>query len=69
MSFKQGKPAKGEIFAVNAIAQGAWVLGSWLGCTMGGLISDVRPYGLDYAWRRCSLLAGAGDQWIVFRWW
>jgi 4-azaleucine resistance transporter AzlC len=49
MSFKQGKPAKGEIFAVNAIAQGAWVLGSWLGCTMGGLISDVRPYGLDYA--------------------
>jgi predicted branched-subunit amino acid permease len=49
MSFKEGNPAKGEIFAVNAISQTAWVLGSWLGCTMGGLISDVRPYGLDYA--------------------
>ncbi len=49
MSFKAGNPAKGEIFALNITAQTAWVLGSWLGCTMGGLISDVRPYGLDYA--------------------
>lgn len=49
MSFKQGNPAKSEIFAVNSIAQTAWVLGSWLGFTMGGLIRDVRPYGLDYA--------------------
>ena len=49
MSFKAGNPAKGEILALNITAQTAWVLGSWLGCTMGGLISDVRPYGLDYA--------------------
>jgi 4-azaleucine resistance transporter AzlC len=49
MSFKQGNPAKPEIFAVNSIAHTAWVLGSWLGCKMGGLISDVKPYGLDYA--------------------
>ena len=49
LSFKEGSPAKSELFAVNSIAQFSWVLGSWLGCTMGGLISDVRPYGLDYA--------------------
>lgn len=49
VSFREGKPAKAELFAVNGMAQMSWVLGSWLGCTMGGLISDVRPYGLDYA--------------------
>lgn len=49
LSFKEEKPAKSEIFAVNIIAQISWVLGSGLGCTMGGLIPTVEPYGLDYA--------------------
>jgi len=49
LSFKEEDPGKPEIYAVNIIAQVSWVLGSWLGCTMGGLIPTVEPYGLDYA--------------------
>lgn len=48
-SFVDHLPTRVEIFATNMVAQLAWVSGSWLGVSMGQLISDVRPYGLDYA--------------------
>jgi 4-azaleucine resistance transporter AzlC len=40
---------KAEAFLVNAVAQSAWVGGSFLGLVGGGLIQDVKPLGLDYA--------------------
>ncbi|MCD4672936.1 MAG: AzlC family ABC transporter permease [Anaerolineaceae bacterium] len=49
VSFANGTPSKGEVFTTNIVSQLSWVVGSWLGVTMGQLISDVRPYGLDYA--------------------
>lgn len=47
--FSKGMPPKTEIFATNMTAQASWVLGSVLGIVAGGLISDVKPFGLDYA--------------------
>ena len=47
--FPSGVPPKSEIFATNLTSQTAWVAGSCLGVLAGGLISDVKPYGLDYA--------------------
>jgi len=38
-----------ELFAVNVIAHGSWVGGTWLGLAASGLIGDIRPLGLDYA--------------------
>lgn len=42
-------PNQAEAFTINLIAQAAWLLGSWLGLMVGGLISDARPLALDYA--------------------
>jgi predicted branched-subunit amino acid permease len=41
------KPA--EALTIHLIAQTAWVSGTWVGFAAGDLISDVRPFGLDYA--------------------
>ena len=38
-----------ETLAINAISHSAWVGGTWLGLAASGLITDVRPFGLDYA--------------------
>ena len=40
---------RAEAFVTNAIAQAAWVFGTWLGIMVGGFISDARPFALDYA--------------------
>lgn len=40
---------KRETFAINIIAHSSWIGGAWLGLAASGLISDVRPLGLDYA--------------------
>lgn len=42
-------PHKAEIFGTNITAQLSWVLGTWLGITLGSLISDIQTLGLDYA--------------------
>jgi 4-azaleucine resistance transporter AzlC len=42
-------PHKIETLAINLTAQLSWILGSWLGVLTGQQISDIRPYGLDYA--------------------
>lgn len=47
--FSEKKPDKSAAFVTNLISQAAWVAGSWLGVVAGGLIQDVRPFGLDYA--------------------
>lgn len=38
-----------ETLLINTIAQFAWVAGTCLGVSAGNLITDVKPYGLDYA--------------------
>lgn len=48
-NFPSGVPPKIEVFATNLTAHSAWIAGGWLGVMAGGLISDVKPYGLDYA--------------------
>jgi 4-azaleucine resistance transporter AzlC len=42
-------PNKAEVFTTNIISQAAWVLGTWLGIVVGGLIQDAKPLALDYA--------------------
>lgn len=49
MQFPARGAHPGEALAINVTAQTAWVTGTWLGVVAGNLISDVRPYGLDYA--------------------
>ncbi len=47
--FPAAPPTRPETLALNFTAQASWVLGTFLGVAAGQLISDVRPYGLDYA--------------------
>lgn len=47
--FAQGRVEAAETFRINLIAQTSWVLGTILGVLASGLITDVRPVGLDYA--------------------
>ncbi len=38
-----------EVLSLNMTAQVSWVLGTALGVVASGLISDIKPLGLDYA--------------------
>ena len=49
VGFPEGDPDFTETLAVNLTAQVSWVFGSWLGLAAGGLITDVKPFALDYA--------------------
>jgi 4-azaleucine resistance transporter AzlC len=49
LRFAAAPARKLDTFVINGVAQGAWVLGSWLGVVAGQLIQDVRPLALDYA--------------------
>ena len=49
LRFSEGRKSKKETFAINIIAHSSWVLGGALGALAGDLISDVKPFGLDYA--------------------
>jgi len=49
LRFDQGNNQPGSSITINMICQSAWVLGSFLGAVAGNLISDVRPFALDYA--------------------
>ncbi|MFH1137786.1 MAG: AzlC family ABC transporter permease [Pseudomonadota bacterium] len=44
-----GPPDKKAMFTLNACAQAAWVLGSWLGVAAGRSIGNVKPFALDFA--------------------
>jgi len=47
--FSQGPATQRETLLINVISQTAWVVGTLLGVVAGQIISDVRPFGLDYA--------------------
>lgn len=47
--FANRHDSKAEALSINAVAHSAWIGGTVLGMAAGGLISDVRPLGLDYA--------------------
>jgi 4-azaleucine resistance transporter AzlC len=47
--FGQGPPDPAEAFTVNAMAQVAWIGGSWLGVAGGAFVPDAERWGLDYA--------------------
>jgi 4-azaleucine resistance transporter AzlC len=47
--FSSGDRAPGTSFTINLVAQCSWVLGTGLGVFASGLISDIRPWGLDFA--------------------
>ena len=48
VSFADQVPPKPEIIAINMTAQISWILGSALGAVAGQLLSDVKPFALDY---------------------
>ncbi len=47
--FAAGSTTKAETFAINIAAQCAWVFATWLGIVAGQLVTDVKPWALDYA--------------------
>ena len=47
--FPEGVPGKAEVFAINVTAQTAWITGTILGIVLGRLVTDVKPFALDYA--------------------
>jgi len=47
--FVNNDPEIEETFAINITAQAAWIMGSWLGIVAGKLITDIKPFALDYA--------------------
>jgi 4-azaleucine resistance transporter AzlC len=47
--FPEGVPAKAEVFATNVTAQLSWITGTLLGIGLGQLVTDVKPFALDYA--------------------
>jgi 4-azaleucine resistance transporter AzlC len=49
MRFKNEETSPRSAILINAVCQGAWLLGSLLGALAGGAISDVKPFALDYA--------------------
>jgi 4-azaleucine resistance transporter AzlC len=42
-------PQQQQVFAANLTSHLSWITGSVLGYAAGSLLSDVKPYGLDYA--------------------
>ena len=49
LRFEQGDVAPGSALRINLVCHLAWIVGSLLGVLAGGLIEDVRLFGLDYA--------------------
>ncbi|MDO8462430.1 MAG: AzlC family ABC transporter permease [Deltaproteobacteria bacterium] len=47
--FPSGEPIPSHVFAVNLTSHLSWIFGSLLGYQAGGMITDIRPLGLDYA--------------------
>lgn len=47
--FGSGQADKAETLVINMVAQLSWICGTWLGLASSRLISDVRPFGLDFA--------------------
>ena len=49
LRFERGENRPGPTLGINIICQLSWVVGTLLGTLAGGLITDVKPFALDYA--------------------
>jgi len=49
LRFERGENTAASSMSINLTCQMAWVVGTILGVVAGGLITDVKPYALDYA--------------------
>jgi len=49
LRFEHGENQPGPTLGINFICQLSWVVGTLLGTLAGGLITDVKPFALDYA--------------------
>ena len=49
LRFERGESQPGPTLGINFICQLSWVAGTLLGTLAGGLITDVKPFALDYA--------------------
>lgn len=49
LRFEKGETAAPQTLAINLTCQLAWITGTVLGALAGGLITDVKPFALDYA--------------------
>ncbi|KEO83617.1 AzlC family ABC transporter permease [Tumebacillus flagellatus] len=49
VQFGKRVPAASQVFAVNITAHLSWIFGSWLGFVANTMLTDVKPFGLDYA--------------------
>jgi 4-azaleucine resistance transporter AzlC len=49
LQFAKQVPGAQQVFAVNVTSHLSWIFGSWLGYVANTLLTDVRPFGLDYA--------------------
>ena len=49
LRFARGETQPGTAMAINLVCQLTWIAGSALGAAAGGLITDVKPFALDYA--------------------
>ncbi|MBL0386643.1 AzlC family ABC transporter permease [Tumebacillus sp. ITR2] len=49
LQFAERVPGARQVFAVNVTSHLSWVLGSWLGFVANTMLTDVKPFGLDYA--------------------
>ena len=55
-AFHRGQPGFGVLLGGGLALWSFWVLGTWLGTQVGGLIADYRRWGLDMV-MGCFLLA------------
>lgn len=49
LRFERGEDQPGTTLGINFVCQLSWVVGTLLGTLAGGLITDVKPFALDYA--------------------
>jgi 4-azaleucine resistance transporter AzlC len=47
--FASGFRQKVEVFGINVTTQAGWLLGTWLGITLGQFVHDVESLALDFA--------------------
>jgi 4-azaleucine resistance transporter AzlC len=49
LRFEHGETAPRETILINLTCQLSWIIGTAVGAMAGGLITDVKPFALDYA--------------------
>ena len=47
--FSAGSRSKAEVYGLNIATQAGWLLGTWLGLTVGKFVGDIESLALDYA--------------------